>query len=220
MHAPDELKVMVVTDTTNEDVWSWCRWLPHGRWAQDEEFNLLGNDPLSVQQRLQELTGLIQSRREHAQQNHSAKFSPAVVVVFDDATRWMSAGFADIVRDGPSYGIYSVGIDAERPLEGVGAKIASGSYGDDAVAEIVGHPPVAGLVLDGFWIEFGDQVARRLASIRPSTTDRRSDLPASVRLIDLLGLGTVNAKAISEGWARRSRSSGAVVGVSDGDQSR
>ena len=78
-------------------------------------------------------------------------------------TRWMSAGFADIVRDGPAYGIYSIGIDAERPLEGVGAKVTSGSLGDDAIAEVVGHPPVSGLVLDGFWVEFGDQVARRLA---------------------------------------------------------
>ena len=36
-----------------------------------------------------------------------------------------------------------------------------------------------------------------------------------MRLIDLLGLGAVSVQAISEGWARRARSSGAVVGVSD-----
>jgi S-DNA-T family DNA segregation ATPase FtsK/SpoIIIE len=214
LHGPDEVKIVVLTETTEETAWSWCGWLPHARWGDDEEFVLFGNDPLSVRQRLGELTALLDSRREQAERDPQARFGPAVVVVYDDATRWTSLGFGDIVRDGPRFGIYGIALDATRGPEGVGAKVVAGTSGDDGVVEIAGTPVLSDVILDGFWAGFAEPLARGLARLRPGTTGGAAELPGSVRLLDLLALGeAVEAAAVEAEWASGGRSPAGVVGL-------
>lgn len=215
LHSPAELRLVTLTSgDEGERSWSWVRWLPHSRWAADEEFVLAGSDDVSTRYRLEELKDLISRRRQaKSESGQDSRMLPLVLVVHDDAARLLSLGFAEILRDGPAVGVHNICIDRLQVPEGCDASVSFGPDGNDGVLERAGQPTVSDIVLDGVDAETCAVAARCLAPVKVIGEEAAVELPPHLRLLDLVDLPTPSADAVSEGWTRTSRDPGAPVGV-------
>lgn len=211
--APSELKIVVLGSADSESSWSWTRWLPHCRWESDEPFALVGSDPSSVGARLAELRDLIKRRQDHLLQRRDSSFVPAVLVVYDEVSNLLPDA-ADILREGPTVGVYAVTIDAQHVPDGCNASVSLGTEGDDSVIEQAGVAPVRDVLADEVAPTACELVARCLAPMKLIGEAAAAELPQQLRLLDVLGIDGTSSTQIADLWRQRSRQMSTPVGVS------
>lgn len=123
LHAPAELRVVVLGDERGAESWDWVRWLPHARWSNDEPFVLVGSDPTPFRSRTEELRDLTRQRQDRLLRMRNASFSPDVIVVIDDLSALSSDTVIGIVRDGPPVGVHAITIDRTLVPEGCNTSV-------------------------------------------------------------------------------------------------
>ena len=219
LHSPQDVQVCVLTGAAGRAGWEWVRWLPHCRPVLGQNCAALtGTDAETVAARIAELTAIIKARqqalREHAQQ---VRIGPDIVVVFDGSRRLRSLpGAVGILWEGPQVGVYSICLDADERLlpaecqavaaAGPDGTLTIGQTGESAIA------PVRPEYVTPAWAE---KLARSVAPIRDiSANEEDTGLPASCRLLDLLGLDPPEAGAVASRWqASGTGSTRAVIGA-------
>lgn len=211
LHSPTEVRLVVLCDEGTEAEWGWVRWLPHARWAADEPFLLIGSDPESAATRLHELRELVKRRRE-AKSNKDDVLLPLVLVVYDGAARLVSQGFAEILKDGPRLGIHAISVDEVQVPEGCDAAVTIDDHGDARV-EQAGAPVQEHVIADTVGPETCDLAARCMAPLRLIGEDGVVELPAQLRLLDLLDLPEPTAEEVLRLWSA-GRTPAAPVGLS------
>jgi DNA segregation ATPase FtsK/SpoIIIE, S-DNA-T family len=223
LHSPEDVQVCVLTGTAGQAAWEWARWLPHCRPALGQNcIALVGTDAETVAARIAELTAIVKARYQALREQGPACFGPDIVVVFDGSRRLRSLpGAVGILREGPGVGVYSICLDADDrllPAE-CQAVAAAGPDGTLTVGQ-TGEPAIAPVRPEYVTSAWAERVARSLAPIRDvSGDDEDTGLPASCRLLDVLGLDPPDAGSIAARWqAGGSGSSGggstrAVIGA-------
>jgi len=134
----------------------------------------------------------------------------------DGARRLRSLpGMVQVLREGPSVGVYSVCVDSDERLlpeecQAVVVQEATGVRVQQTRAAVVEN--VRPDTVSAPWC---DRVARALAPMRDVSGDAEdSALPSSSRLLDVLGLEPPTHDAITARWAMGGRSTEALLGES------
>jgi S-DNA-T family DNA segregation ATPase FtsK/SpoIIIE len=214
LHSPSELRVVVVSSQPNEAEWGWVRWLPHARWASDDPFLLVGNDPVSLRTRLAELKDLVKRRQALRKEKANQTLLPLVLVVYDGAGSLVQQGFAEILRDGPAVGVHAICVDEVQVPEGCDAAVTIGDRPDTTKVEQAGQPVQENVLVDLVATDLCDIAARCLAPLRLVGEDGVVELPPQLRLLELLDLPQPTPEQVLAGWQATGRTPAAPVGLS------
>ncbi|MFI9005950.1 type VII secretion protein EccCa [Actinosynnema sp. NPDC053489] len=197
-HAPDELRIAVLTAPQNQAEWDWVKWLPHtahptARDAagplrmltcdHDELVDLLGAD--------------VTDRGDHDKTALPGVSEPFVVVV---------AHLATIPEHSPLLGPglrNAVLLDATGALPG-GAKVLRLTCRDDAVTYPAGEE-TGSATRDSVSVAQADALARLLAPKRTSGTVDVADQPfeSDFELTTLLGIRDVHTFDVNAQWRQK-----------------
>ena len=217
LHSPSDVQICLLTDSSGKDSWEWCRWLPHCRPVAGQDCAvLIGNDAESVAARMAELLATISVRQQATVEagRQELRFRSDIMVVFDGSRRLRSLpGVIQLLRDGPSVGVYAVCLDADErllPAECQAVVVAEpgGLRVQQAMTDGIRHvrPDAA---LPGWCLP----LARSIAPVRDvSDSDEASALPDSARLLDVLEMEPPAAAVIAARWRGNGRSTVAILG--------
>ncbi|MFB6878139.1 FtsK/SpoIIIE domain-containing protein [Streptomyces sp. NPDC056323] len=216
LHSPSDLRICVLSGAGGADRWSWVHWLPHCAPLGEDTISLVGASAESVGRRIAELTAVIAARQEAGDRapRGGAAGEPDVLVVLDGARRLRSLpGVIQILRDGPAVGVYALCVDDEArllPEECSAVAVAGPKW---LRAEQDSADPVDEVRMDAPTRSWCVGVARALAPIRDVGDDADENLlPASARLLDVLGLEPPTPDAVAARWVIAARSTRAVLG--------
>jgi S-DNA-T family DNA segregation ATPase FtsK/SpoIIIE len=222
LHSPRDVSVVVLTPHDADADWSWLRWLPHARPSEGQDALItIGNDTETTATRVAELVAIVKARQAAAKdaglRAGAASFA-AVVVVLDGARHLrVLPGVAQVLREGPSVGVYSICLDAEQKLlpEECSATVSwSTTEAGLLTVERTLHAPVKDAVGERVAAAWSEQLARELAPIRDiSAAEDDSGLPTSARLLELLALDPPSPDSIRAGWLAGGRTTRAVIGA-------
>ncbi|MGC4759245.1 FtsK/SpoIIIE domain-containing protein [Micromonospora trifolii] len=198
LRGPDDLRIVLLSGDEAKSL-AWARWLPHLDAGGTAPFPCwIGNTTATRADRVRELRTLVATRRA----DRGAQQFEDVVVVLDGALALRDLpGMDEVLRDGPSVGVYLICADRHSMNECRGLIETSGesarltrSPDDQALAVRVDR-------VDGAVVE---RLARALAPMRDRATlgAAQNAIPGAVRLLDLLGLGTPAAADVLALWER------------------
>jgi S-DNA-T family DNA segregation ATPase FtsK/SpoIIIE len=219
LHSPADLQIVLLSGPSGQQDWDWLRWLPHARpIAGADCVALIGTESDSLGRRVAELAAQVSARRQAVATRTAlgpVADDPTLVVVLDGARRLRSMpGLVQVLRDGPSVGVYAVCLDTEErflPEESRAVLLASRNA---TRLRRMAAPAVDAVRVDEVDLRWCRSVARAIGPIRDvGAGGSDAVLPASVHLLDLLGLRRGDADQIARGWSRGGRSTGAVVGA-------
>jgi DNA segregation ATPase FtsK/SpoIIIE, S-DNA-T family len=191
-------------------------------------FARVGNDPESVAARVAELLAIVAARQQAArdgarvpdtsQTNTGRAADGCDIVVVLDGSRKLRAlpGIIQLLSEGPGSRVYAICLDTDEPLLPAECQ-AVAAFGPDGLrVQQMRTPLVAGALADHVDPEWCTRLARSLAPIRDVSAagDDGAGLPASVRLLDVLGLEPPAAGLIAARWRAGGRSTVALVGES------
>jgi len=220
LQSPRDVQLYILCDSRTPQAWRWAVWLPHLRPNMGQDaICLIGTDTETVARRVAEVNQIIAERKKVASERSGGKvnFDAAdIVVVLDGAMRLRALpGVVNLLKDGPSVGVYCICIDAsERLLPEECGAVLDATDGSltlrQQLADDIG-PIRADLVPSGWYA----RVARALAPIRDvSDSEDDSAIPSSSRLLDVLGLEPPTGEAIAARWLVSGTSTRAVIGES------
>ncbi|UBU14155.1 FtsK/SpoIIIE domain-containing protein [Nonomuraea gerenzanensis] len=197
LRAPDELRLVLITASGGEHL-AWARWLPHLN-VDAPVPCLVGNTPETRTERIEELKDLVTERLKAKERR--VAFGEEVVVVLDGARALRDIpGMKEVLREGPSVGVYVICADQRSlnecrgvcELDGTGMLLTRGRQG----------LPVA-VQPESLGEQAAERIARAVAPMRDRLTLARAEsvIPDAVRLLDTLGLGVPDAEAVLARWA-------------------
>ena len=209
LHAPDDLRIVVLTSAEREQQWGWLRWLPHCR-ATDEPIGaFIGTEQGSVSRRVGELSQLIAERSKKDGLTTQTDLSPRpdVLVVLDGARRLRTLpGVVQLLRQGPAAGVQVLCLDDDaRSLPEECRAVLQVSEG---LVELkrTGSEAVSRISPDLVEPAWADRVARALAPVRDTTPDEQvSGLPSSARLLDSVRMPDPTPEEIRRRWGPEAR---------------
>lgn len=219
LHSPRAVQLVVLTDPEAEEDWGWVRWLPHARPdGSAGPVAWLGNDTVNRAERVKELLGVLEARREASQSRTGASFVPAIVVVYDGVRSLRTiTGVAVLLRDGPALGIYAIGLDVDAGRlaeEGRAEVVCDPDEPDVGTVRIEDRQPAEGVVLDRLAPDLAEMAARGLGPLRdPGGGGDEAVVPTSIRLVDLLQLDLETPDDVLSRWALGGRGTAAVIGA-------
>lgn len=219
LHSPNDVQISVLTDTSGRTSWEWVRWLPHARPNEDpQSCVLVGADADSVSARISELAAVVTARVKAARDSSVTAFAePDIVVVLDGARRLrQQPGVIQILKEGPSVGVFAVCLDAdERMLPAECAAVLTVDPSGGVRVRQTGEDPVDNVRPEAVTPAWCERVGRGLASLRDvSSEEDDAALPATCRLLDVLGLEPPAPDAISARWKAGGRTTKALLGIS------
>lgn len=220
-HSPADVSVVLLADRDGAGPWGWVRWLPHLRRDGGGPLASVGNDEETTARRIAELLDLVEHRKAAARGSDgfaagAAALAPPVLVVLDGARRIrLLPGLVTLLREGPAVGVLFLCIDEhERQLPEECQAVVVVEGGSATVA-VTGALPIDGVRPDLVPDAWFEQLGRALAPVRDiSSEDLSASLPASSRLLDVLGLDPPDPHAIAQRWAQGGRTTRAVIGES------
>lgn len=220
LQSPRDVQVYILTDPTGRALWEWAAWLPHTRPQLGQQaLALVGTDAETLGHRVAELVELINARQQ-AQLNAGAAAvlaDPDVVVVLDGARRLRALpGVVTILQEGPAVGVFSICVDAdERTLPEECTAVVVGGATGPATLRQQRAAQIDGILADEVADSWYAATGRQLAPLRDvSENQGEAALPASARLLELLGLEEPSAAAVSSRWRASGRGTKAPVGYS------
>lgn len=209
---PADLSVVVLTSGADEPAvaWDWVRWLPHAR-SQPGGPIRLGNDPTTIAAQVEELAGIVSTRRRPAGEPPvagSRRFAHYWLLVIDDLPEHDVPGLADVLAYGPDTGVFVVAIGALPYRCPVAVTFT------DSSRLHVREPgrDVTQVQADLLNATVAERLARGLAPLAdPEQRSGQAVLPAQVALLDLVP--TTDPAEVLARWAQAPRATSTVLGT-------
>ena len=216
LHSPSDLRICVLSGSTGADRWSWVHWLPHCAPLGEDTVALVGANAESVGRRIAELTAVVAARRQAGERapRGGAAGEPDILVVLDGARRLRSLpGVVQLLREGPAVGVYALCVDDEARLLPEECRAVAVAGPEWLRVEQDTADPVDEVRMDAPSRAWCVGVARALAPIRDVGDETQENLlPASARLLDVLGLEPPTPDAVAARWVISGRGTRAVLG--------
>jgi DNA segregation ATPase FtsK/SpoIIIE, S-DNA-T family len=187
LRSPADLRLVVVT-ATDDDRLAWTRWLPHVDTGPGGDGPCwIGNTAATRAARVTELSERVRARVAQRGTAATASFTDEIVVLLDGALALRHLpGMREVLRDGPSVGVYAICVDRQDMNECHGlCRLA----GDGAVSLVRSRDDRATAArAEGASAGEADRVARALAPLRDRLTlaAGQAAVPLQVRLTDLI----------------------------------
>jgi S-DNA-T family DNA segregation ATPase FtsK/SpoIIIE len=212
LHSPRDLRLYLLTAPTGgngPERWGWARWLPQARpflTGPGGPLVTFGNDPETIANRVNELMQLIKSRKEaRGSRMGTVLFAEPDVLVVMDGARWLRdvPGIMQILVEGPAVRVFTIAVDAlERLLPEECTAVVRPDH-DGITLRVANTPDVRQIRPDDVALDWAEDVARSLSSLRDVTPDEIAGLPQQVRLLELLRTDPPSGEMIANLWARR-----------------
>jgi DNA segregation ATPase FtsK/SpoIIIE, S-DNA-T family len=217
LHSPHDLRIHLLTDAGGARRWQWVRWLPHLRPGDPAAPQVtVGADPETVANRVTELAALVSARHKvrSGPSTGARAEEPDIVVVLDGARLLRDVpGVVSLLRDGPAVGVYLLCLEQQEKLLPEECTAVVRQDGPTVTLRQRGAEDLTGIrpdLVDGPWC---DRVARAMAGLRGVTASEEVTLPASVRLLDLLGLDDPAPRELAARWRQRPASTRFTLGA-------
>ncbi|MGW8702743.1 FtsK/SpoIIIE domain-containing protein [Streptomyces eurythermus] len=200
LRGPDDLRLVVIASDGHDGL-AWTRWLPHvDAGPAADTACTIGNTHTTRAARVKELRQLVVARREQRGGDSRARFDDEVVVVLDGALALREPGMDEVLRDGPSVGVFAVCLDQYGMNECRGLCEVTGE-----TLRLTSSPEEASVTvttphtLDATAAE---PLARALAPMRDRLHNGSAGnaIPGHVRFLDLLGIGAPTADDVRTLW--------------------
>ena len=218
LHSPNDLQVVLLTDSSGQEDWEWARWLPHCQRPLPGPVAAIGTDAETVAARIAELGGVITDRLRalRAAGPNASIDATDVLVVFDGSRRLRALpGAIQILREGPQVGVYSICLDAEERLLPAECHAVAVFESGGLRVQQMSEATISGVRPDCVSPAWCARLARGLAPIRDiSDSGEGLGLPDSSRLLDVLQLEPPTAAAVAARWSAGGQTTLAVVGES------
>nr|WP_269328727.1 FtsK/SpoIIIE domain-containing protein [Kineosporia babensis] len=226
LHSPRDLRLFLLLAPNGMggaagqpiDRWNWARWLPQARPfvpGAGSPLVTVGNDPETVAHRVNELVQLIKARQEaRGSQLGTVLFAEPDVLVVMDGARWLRdvPGVMNILVQGPAVRVFTIGVDAmERLLPEECTAVVRADH-DGLTLRQRDLPNVSRIRPDDVGLDWCEDVARSLSSLRDVTPDEIAGLPQQVGLLELLRAEPPTGELIAGMWARRPSSTSFPLG--------
>jgi DNA segregation ATPase FtsK/SpoIIIE, S-DNA-T family len=204
LRSPDDLRLVVITSTDDDEL-GWSGWLPHVSAGEAYPFPCwLGNTQPTRAARVAELKDLVALRMAQRRSTGDVRFADEVVVVLHGALALRNLpGMKEVLRDGPSVGVYAICVDRQDMNECRGlVAFDGGSTSTMRVTERRDRLPEEAHPA-GIGRETAEHIARALAPMRDRLTLSASGttLPFPVRFLDLLGMSTPTSDGVLSLWS-------------------
>ncbi|HZV52293.1 MAG TPA: FtsK/SpoIIIE domain-containing protein [Candidatus Dormibacteraeota bacterium] len=202
LHGPGDLIVAAFPPAARSEEWAWMRWLPH---ARDQLGPGVPTVPATVggQERLANALAELVAGRERAGGAASPDRRAALVVVHDDAAVDRTA-LAEVLRGGPGAGVHVLWTASDRrrlPEECRAVVEVAPAGGALTVRRFDGAGDESG-VADLVGAEYAAGVARALSGVEdPGSREGAGAIPASVGLLECLGLLPDLEAALRRWWS-------------------
>lgn len=203
LHSPSEVVICALVSEAVSDDWMWLRWLPHSSSDHSPiEGVQLASNQTDCTRLVANLEDLVALRRK----GDGGVPSPAVLLVVDDDTPVERSRLVEIAEHGPSAGVFVVWhAPSVTRLPAACRVFLDATVADTPVAVGFIDPGVEiSLILaDTLDATSAEDFARSLAALKDSgaRVDDDSDLPATVSLLDLVGLDVaVATDAVLASW--------------------
>ncbi len=210
-HSPDELHLLAIFGAPRESEWAWLKWLPHTHALDaDPRPRYLANDPISTQNMLDDLLEELHRRESQAARPELGQTAPAwpwLVLLVDDYRLVQNTPAINLLLTrGAQLGataIFLVDQDYQVPM------------GCSTIARLTGagqlncaSAGVGGISFD-CWPDQADtatseRLARGLAPLRVQSLQSDQDMPSQVRLLDMLGLASIDDYDANRWWNNQS----------------
>ncbi|GAA3235508.1 FtsK/SpoIIIE domain-containing protein [Actinocorallia longicatena] len=220
LHSPRDLMIIVLSAADDAaEQWNWVRWLPHCAPRDGEEcVTLVGGDQSTAVARVTELAIKITERKRAAQAGFGQAKAPTipynVLLVLDGArTLRRVPGMPQVLKHGPGVGIHALCLDDEERLLPEECTVVA-SWQDERIT-LRGHglEKLGPVLADQTAPAWSERVARALAPVRDvSREEGGQELPAAVRLLDVLGMPDPSAAHVLDSW-KRGGSTSVPVGI-------
>ncbi|MEU7560083.1 FtsK/SpoIIIE domain-containing protein [Streptomyces eurythermus] len=202
LRGPNDLRLVVIA-ADGHDGLAWTRWLPHVDAGPAADIACaIGNTHTTRAARVKELRQLVVARREQRGDSR-ARFDDEVVVVLDGALALRELpGMDEVLRDGPSVGVFVICVDQYGMNECRGlCEVTGGTLRLTSRPEEATVTVTTPHTLDAAAAE---PLARALAPMRDrlSSGSAGNAMPGHVRFLDLLGIGTPTADDVLTLWGR------------------
>lgn len=202
-HSPDEVKIVALHPAEESGEWEWLRWLPHV-WTDDRRRRLLARDRDAARGLLGELYDVLNRRKQMSRLNRGEAGPSLPTFVFFLAEPRLLEGDPIallLANHDPGLGVYAI-FFADR--------VQALPPGCQAIAELgPGQPrltrPDSGTASLPFQPDVmshdrADRFARAMAPLRLVKATGPTEIPASVPLLDVFGVGQVEALGVLERW--------------------
>ena len=201
LRSPDDLRIAVITSSDDDDL-AWTRWLPHVSGGEASPTPAwIGNTPATRKARVEELKELVVARLAEKRSHAEMRFAEDVVTVLDGALALRSLpGMRQVLRDGPSVGVYTICVDRHDMNECHGLCEMDGS--SLRLTPTRDQPPRPA-VAEGLDRDVAERLARALSPMRDRLTlaGAEAAVPYPVRFLDLLGIGSPTAADVRALWS-------------------
>ncbi len=211
MHSPADAGLWLLTvddpheqprpTTGGTGPWEWAKWLPHLR-SEDGRARpvRIAHDEAARSAMISEL-GSIVEQRTAIDKDQRANL-PHVIVVLDGARELrLAPGVISLLKDGPSVNVELICLDRtvhHLPEECRSVVVHRDGRLDLSTSEQAHVDAIRPDLVDEAWL---DRLARALAPIRDvSTEDLSATLPASSRLLDVLGIADLDTAELARRW--------------------
>lgn len=198
LHSPRELRIVLLVTEGRAAHWAWARWLPHLRRAAG----------------VAELTALLDGRLRDRWSG-----PPDTILLLHESGRLRAEpGVTRLLSEGPAAGILALCLDRQArrlPAECRAVAAVAGDIGTRLRLSIDGGMSYDDILADGLPLVAAADIARDLAALRDPGDAAAQRLPATIRLLDLLGLPRPSATELIAAWAVSDLAPRAVLGQAE-----
>jgi len=200
--SPDDLWIYHLTAEDDRTSWSWLRWLPHTRMA-DESSHSVSPSGAALKARTDELVAMIEQRRALSSAlGLGQQMMPEILVVMDGAGALRNrSAIVNVLQEGPSLGFAVVSLDrdlARLPAEATARLLVDGPR---SRLEVRGGGTFGDVTVDEVSSAVAERSARAIAPLQPLGGKDDNALPRSVRLLDLIDLDLTRPTQVLAAWS-------------------
>ena len=214
-HSPAEVRLWILATDDTGDEWGFARWLPHVFEGADAcRIAVTETDRAQLTKSIKQL---LDTRAEVATERGADRDGvqlPVHVVVVDGTDLLQPGELAELLGNGPRYGIVGLTIDPRLAPEGLGATLTLTDAADLGRFDSRHQHRLDSVILPEVAPAVAERAARRMASLRPATDDDGTQMGEVCHLVDIDGLGDITGDRLVERWRTESPNSVATVGMS------
>lgn len=208
-HSPEDVSIGILADTHEAiENWSWLKWLPHtGSLECEKKVFPLAFGPTHVKQYLEFLRSEYTSRRGIGENvgggTRRSAGEPAIVLLVDDCEVRHDPDIQRLAEVGYEVAIYLIFVGGRDWPRECRSRI---DVLDTNRFRFVETWRKDGEVREGFYesalLTDCERVARKLAGWEVAGSRARAPLPESVRLSEVLGVGSISVEAVKDSWSK------------------
>lgn len=212
LHSPVEVRMMLLSEPSAEEEWSWARWLPHLRSPDDAPaLAKVGVDEETTQARIGDLLRELEGRVAAAEEGRPRE--PMLVVLDGSRRLRLLPGMVPLLQNGPALGMFFICLDEDQRLLPEECQAVVQADEPWSIARVSTQEIIEAVRPDLVGVDWAERVARAIAPVRDvSAEDAATAIPNSSRLLDVLKLDPPSGAAIADRWERVGRSTTAVIG--------